>query len=311
MGIGKCNTLYNVSRNSNTVSSGAVGSGDNISLILFYSIYNSFSFCIYIKIFKASCPFACCIQDQCLSCIRTTGIEPYSHGLRSDAVLILIVTPNLGNIYFRCFSFMCISQRIAVCCASRYTHLIAFNLGFAYCICYFCSIIKLRQFCKCICPFICFIQNRLITLPAIRKKLHAYAFRTDTILVIAVIPDLGHLNFSLFRCVSICDRKAVFSISCRGHGVIAQLAVCHAGLFHGINDRLARFLFGKILPDNRSILSILCDCLLLSDNSFPVCHKFKCYITAFTVSVIPVIPDLGRFNTDSSGGVGIGKLISV
>ena len=311
MGIGKCNTLCNVSRNSNTVSSGSVGSGDNIRLILFYSIYNSLACCKHIKIFKAAGPVACCIQNQRLACIRPAGIKPYRYGLRSDAVLILIVTPSLGYIYFCRFSFMCISQGITVSRASRYTHIISFNLGFTYGICYLFSVIKLRQFRKCIRPFICFIQNRLITLPAIRKKLHAYAFRTDTILVIAVIPYLGHLNFSLFRCVSICDRKAVLSISCRGHGVIAQLAVCHAGLFHGINDRLARFLFGKILPDNRSIRSILCDCLLLSDNSFPVCHKFKCYITAFTVSVIPVIPDLGCFNTDSSGSVGIGKLISV
>ena len=161
-------------------------------------------------------PFPTVIFSHCLRFIFqfcTVGIQTDSDGFRTLSILILCIIPGLcsGNVYsLRC---MAVGDYIACRSIPGNRSIIIGNLHFLYGVGNLFPICVNIQVCKTTCPPVPFAQGQCLScILSVRQQLHCDALRTDSILVIVILPGLGHSHTGLSWGIAVCY---IIPINCR------------------------------------------------------------------------------------------------
>ena len=218
----------------------------------FQRICDRFAFRIDRKFLEASLPAVFCCQSKFLACCFAICIKFCFYFCRADSILIICIVPGYRNRDICNCCCMRSSKYITFCCIS--THLciiIGRNSTDLYCVFNICSRILRRQAVPDLAPAISFSNsNALAIFCTVCKKLHAYRFRTNTVLVVCIIPFYRCFDTDGSCFVSVCQCKSIFS-SCCFTGISFNI-----NNFQCIGDCFASFIYCKIFE--ASLPAIFC-----------------------------------------------------
>ena len=174
-------------------------------------------------------PFPTVIFSHCLCFIFqfcTVGIQTDSDGFRTLSILVLCIIPGFcsGNVYsLRC---MAVGDYISCRSVPGNRSIIIGNLHFLYGVGNLFPICVNIQVCKTTCPPVPFAQGQCLScILSVRQQLHCDALRTDSILVIVVLPGLGHSHTGLSWGITVCDVIAIDCCSVIGHRILSDCIV--------------------------------------------------------------------------------------
>ena len=163
----------------------------------------------------------------------------------------------------------------------------------------------LLQVLPAIGPVVVSIQLSRFNLRAVSQQVDSHTVRTAAVLVVAVLPDLRHIDLGLFSCVLIGNCIGKGSVSCLGNrrGVVRHRVFCH-----GIVDICTAGLLLKVRPGICPlVLSIQFDRLA---GFCAVCKQLdRDFLRPVVVLVVSIVPDLRYLDPGLFSCVLIGNCI--
>ena len=174
--------------------------------ILGNGIGNLSSVLVLRKVCKAPAPVVIC-TDCFFIYFFTIGKQINFDRLRTFAILIICIIPGLAAGYFCCLWNMAVRDHISRCHISFNNCLISFYTCFFNCIDDFFSVLIFCKVSKGSAPVVCLIQcKRLSCILSVRQKFYRNHLRTDTVLIIIILPALGYWYTGLFRSITVRNR---------------------------------------------------------------------------------------------------------
>ena len=223
------------------------------------------------------------------------AIEPDRDGIRTFPVLILLVIPCLGTGNLCGFWGVAVGDDKSCGSVTSDHGIITVHLYLFDGIDDFLPVLVLVQTAKGSRPVVTAAEYQgFLGLLTICQKFYGNAFRTDTILIILVLPRLRDSYTSLLR------RVGVGNIEVR----IGRRVTVHGILGNGIVDRLSVFVLGKIsktpLPAFFGSYFLVCHLCAIA------IEPDRDGIRTFPVLILLVIPCLGTGNLCGFWGVAVG-----
>ena len=153
---------------------------------------------------------------------------------------------------------MCIFQNKAVCSASLCCQIISFNFGCLKCIVDWFTVFVYCKFLKgCLPVSICGKAYLFVCRYVVCIKFSLYSLRTDSILVVLVIPVCRYSDINTLWCVAVCDCEACCCVS----GCCLSVLRTKTGLLYCVSNLLTSFVNRKVIPclGPLVVCSINCD----------------------------------------------------
>ena len=201
-----------------------------------YRILDLYPILILRKVLDCIPPAVCRCNSNRVAVRCAVCIQLYLYTLRTDAVLIVAVNPLFGYSKLCCCRCMAVGNGKAV-----FVRRVArWHIDFLYRIDDSFAFFVLRQVCPCIRPAVCrFHFNRVTVRCTICIQLYCHIIRTETVLIVAVIPCLGYRDGRCFRNVRIGNGKAIYlrGITCR-----------YTDFLYCIDNRFSCFVFRQVRP---------------------------------------------------------------
>ena len=136
-------------------------------------------------------------------------LQNYSDICRTLSILIIIVIPYFLNGKGDLFRCVCICEYSISYCSGRYGSISGYSRLYPFIGDQGTLIVELRESIQCCRPVIALVQSNRHEVSIVLSENDRQILRTQTILVICVIPDLRDLHRGLFNCniVRIRDRR--------------------------------------------------------------------------------------------------------
>ena len=164
----------------------------------------------------------------------------------------------------------------------------------------------LVQASKVMVPFVVLVQHSSTRRFTISQQLHSNAGRTSHVAVVAVVPNLGHVQVGLARCVGVGDVHA---------GNNRSVTLRHASFLHAIADLLAhrigailQHIGERIVPD---AIGIRLHLNRLANSNIISIQLHSDLVGALAVLIVVVVPGLGAAHADLLRRVGVGDVVVV
>ena len=241
-----------------------------------YCVNNVLSIFLRVKFAPCVCPVVVRTQSYFFALCCLTSIKLYFNVLRSDSILVIIISPCLGYGNAGLSWFVAVGDRCSVDCCC-----IICNGIFCYGINDFFTICKFRKICEAVCPVICCGYIFCCYFCSVSKKSYFDALRTFSILIICIIPNFLTFYRSYFCFVSICDYKSCLCVSADFRCVTSYLT----SFFYSVDNVLSVFLSIKTSP---GICPVVCS---IKSYFFTLCifTCIKLYFNAIRSDSILVI----------------------
>ena len=160
---------------------------------LAYSVSDFLTVCVFRQICKAISPVSFLVSCYGLAIhFRSVCKKLHGNALWTFAVLIVCIIPGLGSTDFSCFWLVGVDEVVSSNLCG-----IASNCILGYSVNDFVTIFIFRQISEAVAPDSPTIRayGLALDLGSVCKKVDGYALRTDSVLVICVIPGLGSVDF--------------------------------------------------------------------------------------------------------------------
>ena len=229
-------------------------------------------------------------------------ISQQTHGdaLGTLAVLVVVVLPGLGALHLGGVDVVGVGHDIAGSSVASHSHFVASRHGrFFHGILDLSTLAELVKVLEGVGPVVVGVQfNRLVGSLAISQQVDGHARGTLVVLVVGVVPDLGHLHFGLFDLVGVLDVVAVHGGGVDIHQILAQHFLNAVGNFLTIS--MGRQVGEAVLPLGLGVHSLGFLHLTVSqqvhgDGSRPL-----------AVLVVRVVPGLGAGDAGHARSMGVG-----
>ena len=230
----------------------------------------------------------------------------FSVGKQSDcdlvwslSILVVTVIPSLASRYIDCLRCMGIRYHISRCCISCYFTCITFNFFLFDRVLDLLSALVLIKVCEASAPVFCFCQRQLFSgIFSIRIQMYGYIFRSLSVLVISIIPCLGHTDAYLARFITVRD---VISIYCRC--VVSYRILCNR-----ICDLSSCFILRQVFEAPAPVFFL---CYFFIRYLCSICKQSDCdLVWSLSILVVTVIPSLASRYIDCLRCMGIRYHIS-
>ena len=251
--------------------------------------------------------FSDCITDICSACLLRKlrpGIGPviafiqlysldlgsvsqqvYGHFRRTISILVIAVLPFLRDLYFCFFCCMGVGQGsdctllVSVC-----QRIARRQIFLCPCIIDQGSVGILRQIGNLCFPTVLLIQNHIL---AVAQR-NCQARRTDTVLVVRIVPDLLHGNFGLFQIVFICQRRDRSFCTVIRNGITCR----HILFCPAVGNQLSVIIFRQMIDRGCPVVrSIQCDSINYCCASLQVNGHAVRTLSVVVIRVVPDLPD--------------------
>ena len=246
----------------------------------FNCVLNFTAFCIFRQICEIVCPVAGCCYYLAVYFFSICK-KIYGNAFRTFSILVIVVIPMFASINGNSLWFMCIVDII-----TAYSGNISFYCFLSYSINNFLTCFKFRQICKAVCPVSVVIRFYFLRIHFITvcKKVYSNFLRSDSILVIAIVPCLDATYFCFCCIMSIGNVVIIYDCSVAIYKVFT----------YRINNFFTILIFVKIIE---CVFPVICYSYFLRFNFYSVCKEVDCdAVWADTVLVVTVVPCLSTFN---------------
>ena len=231
------------------------------------------------------------------------------YAVRTETLLIIGIIPDLLNGYFCLLSNMSIGQSressVRTIVGHRITGRHNFRPGifdiFSVCLCI--------QFSNRICPVIAVAEcNALAGIHAVCQQFYGYTARTNTILVVSVVPDLLYAYFGFLRFMRIgqCVAEVAVIIFFKRH---FSLVAFRNSFFHLIIDRFSILVLIQAAPAVAPAITLV-ECYGGSDCCSVCCKLYAQIIRPDSVLISLVFPFLLNRNVNLVCIMAVGNSIA-
>ena len=236
-------------------------------------------------------PVAVCVNSNRIAGVFSICFQLQCYRCRADSILVVTICPFYSCCYVYCFYLVCIFQNKAFCSASGCCQIISVNLGCLKCVVDWFTIFVYCKFLEgclpvCVCGKTYFFVCRYV----ICIKFSLYSLRTDSILVVLVIPVCRYSNINTLWCVAVCDCETCCCIS----GCCLSVLGTKTGLLYCVSNLLTNctsFIDRKIIPCLGPVSICVCFYSNIFAGCFTICFQLQCYrCRANSILVLCIIP---------------------
>ena len=250
------------------------------------------------------------VQRDRLTLCRAVRGELHADRRRTLTRLVVVVVPDLCDFHFGLFRNVCIRHEKAGRIIARHNLcIVRGHVRFIHRVDNRLSAGHLVQIRPCVGPVVGLVQNLVVLNRAVRKQLHRDRRRTDAILVFLVIPDLRHLDRSLFRIVFVFDGDHGFAFQLRDLVLRFRIPLRYA--FHDIvADACAALVHRQSCP-------LMCP--FVSGSQLDIAVFNLCavrgqvhgkFIRTLAVLVVFIVPALGHADLRFDDLMRVGKCVA-
>ena len=232
-------------------------------------------------------PVVGCSQSRCCSCFFAICKKGYGDAIRTDSILVICISPQLGNGCTGLAWGVAVDDVVAIIGCG-----VVLYRGLAYGVSDFLAIYELRKVSEAVGPAAILVWSYRLTVHffSICKKFHSNVLWAFAILIVCIIPGLGSADLGGFWYMGV-DEVVAIQL-----GGVAFNSILGYGVSNfSILVVLWKFL-KFIIPISISIRSYL-----LVFNFLTICKKVHgnaCWTDSILVTII--IPGLGSGNLDFS-----------
>ena len=236
---------------------------------------------------------------------HAVGQQPDRDALRPDAVLVVRVGPGLRTAHVHRIRRMRVCHDVAVDARDVFVNGV---LGDG--VCDLLAVLVLIQVGERPRPLVLFGHGLAFERLVVGKQIKCNAIGPNAVLVVVIVPDLGHGDGDLLRIVLVRNGKAGRGASAVGHRILGavhiDLEVLLAGFLDGVGDLPVVIELRQFLPSDRQRFGIDCDRLALTLYLHAICVQIEGHSIALAVLVIVVVPVLRRRNVHGLSHVAVG-----
>ena len=264
--------------------------------IFFNGVLNILAFFLFGQVLPGISPLIGFVQSDALDYLVVRQ-QVDLHGIRSVAILVAGILPDLGDCQFGFFAGMAVRYVIL---EVSFFILVFGNAGCIVRYRIFCngvinilSALFLLQACKGVGPAVAFIQGSSYAgIHAVCQQLDNHFLRPVAVLVLIIFPDLVHLHLGLFSVVVVCDlvlESAIISFVYRN----GRCVIIDRNFLNGVEDSRSVLVLRKISPGiSPVVILVQFDVSNLSAVFQQVNSDFRGLIAVLVVGIVPNLKHL-------------------
>ena len=245
-----------------------------------YGVFDLLTCIIYRKVNKCACELVFCVKNECVLCGLAVCEKSYSYALRSLAVAIVTVVPDLAYVNECCHRLVVVFYLKACFCAIDGRIVVFYSIlcNGVYDLFAVFVLIEVLELCS---PVIFFVKDLGCDLLTVCVESYCDLVGTERVAVVTVVPCLLNLNECKLGLMYVC--YAVLFDHC--------LIACNCVLGYSVVDNVSALVYYG------NIFKCPCPVVFCVENHVvylsTVCEKSYCYfLGSDTVAIVTVVPCL-------------------